>query len=474
MGPGAAPDPGLDLGADFGDLPDLGDDPLPDLGAPGRDPVPVGPGAGLPTGGEGRVLALAQLAAMAANEAGVIRRAQVEVDAADLGVKAADAARWPKLSLVGSLQESNHRTRIAEILGPELAPSLARPLSDIRNDSAFQAGFDVEVPFYRAGLFNAVEDVAREDAAIARLRHLQSVESVLLATVELYLDLLLADAGIAVEGAREKAAAAQQEEAVAGASTDFVRSSLALEYELQASRARGKALELAQARALTYQRLAALLGKEGETAFEPARRFDLKPGPATPAAAGEAAMKGNLEVRIRMAEAAKASRRVAAAASGSHPSVDMAYRWRHASPNYSDRVDADWWEAVVKVDYAAFDGGKTRFSTRKAREEAKAADLLVAETARRAAYEARAAHEAEGRSRAEARRAAATVELARRHVRAVQDRTDGAKLTASDAAKARVALLAAQLEEFRLLAEAVRARARIHALTGQLTLDKFE
>ncbi len=466
----------IEAGADFGDLPDLAPDPLPSLDDDGVLGSGItgggtrGPPAGAP---QGPVLTLADVATRAVAEAAAVKRTRDLVEAARRGIQATDAERWPKVGVSAEFRDSDHRGRIGELLGPELARELERPLSQMRNDNAFVAGFDIKAPLYRAGLFEAREETARHEAEIARLRHLQTVEAVLVEAVGRYLEVLLREAETGLEEARLQALAAAQGEAVAAAATPEVRDTLALEYELKLARVRGRIATARSAREAARESLGLLLGPEAPAGFRLAQRAEVKPVASAEDAVVGKAKEANLEVRILMEEARKAHRKVGEEASAYFPRVDAEYRFRASTPTHSDHVDTEWWEALVKLDYPLFDGGVARSRKRRARVEGRVADSRVGEAARRAEAEARVAFRREREAEGALSRARGLVDLASRHLRSVQDRVDKGSLKPADQARARVALLSAQLETFRLQAEVLRSRARQQALAGQLVLDKF-
>lgn len=455
----------------LGDIPDLAPSPLPTLGG---EPalLPVAPRAGAPSG-SGPALGLREVAARAVVEAGLIQRSQLEVAARRREIQAADAGRWPKLGVLAYGRDSDHRQRIGEILGPELSRSLERPLAQIRNDSAFVAGFDVKAPLYRGGLFHAREESARAMADRARAQHLQAVEAVLLRAVDSFLHVMLADARVSLERERERALATSQQEEVAAASTPTLRDTLSLEHELKIARVRSRIAQLEGQADLARARLAALLGPDAPTDLALRPSFDVRATGMTPEAFAAQAARGNLQVKVEMAEAKAARRQVEAEASAYLPTVDLDYSYRHSAPNYDDRVTTDWWEAKVRVDYPLFDGGKARAHKRAASKRAEAADLEVREAARRAKDEALVEARREQRFTRELTRVRRLVDLARRHLRAAQDGADSGGRRPSDVARARVALKTAEVEAFEVQAAVVRSRCRQHALAGQLVLDKF-
>lgn len=464
-------DLGDDLGTEFGDIPDLAPDPLPDV----DEPLTVSAGAAAGPRSEapsGPLVGLTELARRALTASGLIKRAERGVRAARRGIEEADAGRWPRLDLVALGRESNHRNRINKVLGPELGPDLSGPLSQIRNDAAFVSGFDVRAPLYRGGLFNAREEIARHDEEIARLRQLQAVENVLLRLTDLYVEVLMSDASVRLGEERERQLSLEQGEKVSRVKEPYVRDQLALESELELARLRTQRATSEAQRDLARARLEALAG-ELDAGFRLDSSFDLAPAPSRREDAVELARRGNLEVRVQVAKANVQKLRVKEVAAGELPRVDLDYQWRHSSPNTVDRVDAAYWYATIRADFPLFDGGRTRARKRQARERSASTDLLVQETVARAAAEAAAAWETERRGRAALSQAQRLVSLARRNARAVQDRVDTGALGAADGARAQVALLQARLETFRAQAEVIRYRGRIHALTGQLALDKF-
>lgn len=463
-------DLGDDLGTDFGDIPDLAPDPLPDVTAP---PLSAGAAAGARSEApSGPLVGLTELAGRALTASGLIKRAEHGVRAARRGIEEADASRWPKLDLVALGRESNHRTRINKVLGAELGPDLSGPLSQIRNDAAFVSGFDVRAPLYRGGLYNAREEIARHDEEVARLRQLQAVENVLLRLTDLYLQVLMSEATVRLDEERERQISLEQGEKVSRVKEPYVRDQLALESELELARLRSQRAGDEAKLDLARARLQALAG-ELDAGFRLESSFDVAPAPSRREDAVDLARRGNLEVRVQVAKANVQKLRVREVAADEQPRVDLDYQWRHSSPNTVDRVDAAYWYATIRADFPLFDGGQTRARKRQARERAASTDLLVQETVERAAAEAAAAWESERRSRAGLSQAQRLVSLARRNARAVQDRVDTGALGPADGARAQVALLQARLEVFKAQAEVVRHRCRIHALTGQLALDKF-
>jgi outer membrane protein TolC len=472
--------PDLDPGGleDLGDLDgddflDLAPDPLPRLDGGSRRERPTGVLPVRPRKPSGPILTLSQMSGEAIAEAGALKRTRAGVAAARRGIQVADAGRWPQVHLKAEGRESNHRDRIGKLLGPDIASDLERPLSQIRNDSAFVGGFDVTTALYRGGLMNAREEEARALADVAHIRHLQSVEAVLREVGDQYLRVLLLETALELEAARLLAELQREEEAVSDADTTYLRDAVALEHELRAARIRSRKASLETRLELARARLSALRGHEAGRSFRLSRRLEVRPAAGSADELAELARKGNLEVRRRMAEAQAARRRIQAEGSRQHPDVDLDWRYRHSSPNDTDGLETDWWEAVVRLDYPLFDGGRTRARKRRAGHLSDAADVAVREAARAAGDRARSAFTREARLDATLQPAQRLVELAARHHRAVRDRVDRGGATPSDVATARVALLASQLEAFRVQAEVVRTRILQHALAGQLTLDQL-
>lgn len=486
-------DLGGDLGGDLDDLGgDLGDDDfggdLDDLGTGVEGEISPGdrslfqelsPGEPVQAGGAtaeaptGVLIGLRELASRALAGAGVVKRAEHGVRAARRAVEEADSAQWPTVRLMAEGRNSNHRDRIGRLLGSELSQNFQTPLAQLGHDSAFLAGVDVSAPLYRGGLWGAQEKMARSQGEVARLRQLQAVETTLLRLVDLYLDLLLAESSLGLETQREKQAALAQGEKLSRARDRFARDELALESELALRRIRARKARREGQRDLIRSRIRALVGDSLSESFRLERSFDVLPVGTRLEEVLDRARRGNLEVRVQLARAQVARERVVEAASDEMPEVNLDYRYRHAAPTYRDGIDSSYWRAALRLDVPLFDGGRTRARKRQARERRKGAELLVQETIARVEAEVRAAFLREARARAGLQQARDLVSLARRHSRAVQDRVDGGTLGPQAGVAAQTPLMEARLEAFRVQAEVIRARCRVHALTGELVLDKF-
>jgi outer membrane protein TolC len=418
-------------------------------------------------------MGLRELAGRAVVAAGVVKRAEHGVRAARRAVEEADAAQWPTLKLMAEGRNSNHRDRIARVLGPELAPVWKQPLSTINNDDTLLTGFDVTAPLYRGGLWGAREKIAREDARIAKLRQLQAVEGTLLRLVDLYLEVLLTEAAVSLETERERLVASEQGAKVSRAGDAFARSQMTLDSELELARIRARRDRRVSKMDLARGRLNALVGGNLETAYQLQKSFDVQAVGGDIQALVARARRGNLEVRVQVARAAMTRERVVEVTAADMPEVNFDYRYRYSSPTLRDAADSAYWKAAIRLDVPLFDGGRNRARKLQAREQRRGADLYVQELMAQVEAEVRAASRREARARGSLTKAQALVALARRNSRAVQDRVDGGNLGKVEAARAQVALLQARLEAFRVQAEVIRVRCRIHALAGDLVLDKF-
>jgi outer membrane protein len=378
------------------------------------------------------------------------------------------AGRQPIVSLAGGYTRTNHVTEFAIALP-------GAPLQVIYPDipDNYRSRLDVQWPIYTAGRVDALERAARaereatgEDLAAAR-----------------------ADLRLEITRAFWALVTARESEQVVNRSLDSIdahvrdlRSRLAqgfippndvLSAEAQQSRQRLLAIEAGNLRGISEAELLRLLGADAPERIEPAAT--LAPPGATNAGEVEALVaqaRGQRPERRALEDRAAAAReRIAVAQSESRPQVAVTGGYDYSRPNprifpRSTRWE-DSWDVSVNASWSIWDGGRSRADRAEAAATARAAESRVLELDRQITFEVRQRRLEVDSSRAAIPTAADGVRAAAEAFRVVGERFRAGVATNTDVLDAESALLQAELDQTRALANARLADARLARAVGQ-------
>ena len=388
-------------------------------------------------------------------------------EAARAAEDAGRAAAGPQLALLAGYTRTNHVDEFG-------VPAPNGPLRVIYPDvpDNYRSRIDLQWPIYTAGRPAALTRAAGAEAdAVAQDR--------VTAGADLKLD--ITRAYWAVITTRASAAVLQEALGRIGAHLTDVQNQLnvglvppsdLLSVEAQQARQRMLLIEAQNIVSTVEADLRRLVGLPPDTPIEPADRLESPPpSPEGSVALVDAALTNRSERKALEIRIAAAGERSTAAEAGRHPVVAAAggYDLAHPNPRIFPR-QADWkpsWDVGLNVSWSLWDGGRVQAdlaqaeANRRAAEQRledfdstvevdvrqRAADLVSAQASIVAAEEA-------VRSAAEARRV-------------ISERFSVGVATSTDALDAQVALLQAELDRTRALANARLAAARLDRALGR-------
>jgi outer membrane protein TolC len=407
--------------------------------------------------------------AIAAGLANSQRIAELEARSAAAAATEASrgAARQPIVSVLGGYTRTNHVTEFG-ISVPGLPPRVIYP--DIPDN--YRARLDVQWPIYTAGRVDALERAARAERQASQ-------EDLAAARADLRLE--ITRAFWALVTARESEQVVTRSLASIDAHVRDLQSRLEqglippndlLSAQAQQSRQRLLSIEAGSQRGIAEADLRRLLGTDGPEPLVPAGSLEPPDVPVPAAETLVARALGQRPERRALAERAGAAReRIAAASAASLPQVAVAGGYDYARPNPRifprSRTWDDSWDVSVNATWALWDGGRSRADRTEAAATARAAEARVLDFDRQATFEVRQRRLEVESSRAAISTAAEGVRAAEEAFRVVGERFNAGVATNTDVLEAEAALLQAQLDRTRALANARLADARLARATGQ-------
>ena len=395
-----------------------------------------------------------------------------ELEARELGARATidirAAAERPNIVASAGYTRTNH---VDEFTIPSGIPGISRLLYPDVPDN-WRTRIDLQWPIYTAGRLDAFERAARADASAAGADVATARADLRLEVARAFWALVTARSSVevlerAVERAQSHVADVKQR-----LSAGIVPPNEVASAEAQESRQRMLLIEAQNQRDVVASELARLIGETVLRPVEPVDSLDLGAARAaeldtlvTEARAARAERQG-LEHRIEAAE----QRRVAAAAA-TKPTIGVGGGYDFARPNpkifpRADRWD-DSWDASVNVTWSLWDGGRARA------EVAEAAAAVTAVRQRLAEFDSVVALEVRQRlleiesGRAAVAAAADAVRSAEEARRVVAERFAAGVVTHTEVLDAQLALLQAELDRTRALANVRLAEARLARAAGR-------
>ena len=387
--------------------------------------------------------------------------------AAVAAAEGSGAAQKPIVTTQLGYQRTNHVDEFG-FLTPEGGISLIYP--DVPDN--YRARIELQWPIYTGGRLQALERAARAEAEFSGQE---------LGTARADLKLEVTRAFWALLTARESAHVLEEAVRRVDAQLADVRSRFdaglvppneVLSVEAERARQAVFLIEAKNLAAVTEADLARLIGA-GDGAISLAAVLEPPGAPQIPdpaallteARTGRTERTG-LEIRTRIA-----AERETAALAGRLPAVSLVTGFDYTRPNprIIPRVD-EWrhsWDVAVNISWTAWDAGRTRF------EVAEAASLKEATRERLAEFDSTLALEIRQRTldvdstRAQIGAASEGVRAATEARRVVQERFAAGVATSTDLLDAQVALLQAELDRTRALANARLASARLDRALGR-------
>jgi outer membrane protein TolC len=394
-----------------------------------------------------------------------------ELEARQEGAEAVEAgsvaATMPLVGLIGGYTRTNH---VQEFGVAQPGQPLRVIYPDVPDNVHLR--LDLQWPIYSGGRTDALRRAARaeRDAAGADVAAARS---------DLRLEITRAFWALVTAGEAEQVLARSLESMAAHVSDlrsrleqGLIPPSELLSVEAQQSRQRLVAIEARNTRATVEADLRRLLGIEGEGRIEPVAALEL-PEAAEMAsdvliadARAHRAERRALERRVEASEA-----RASAASASKLPQVGVAggYDYARPNPHIFPRIGEwrDSWNVSVNVSWQLWDGGRRHAEEAAAAAGARAAASRVVEFDRQTAFEVRQRRLEVDSSRAAIAAASDGVRSATEARRVLGERFSAGVATSSELLDAEVAMLEAELDRTRALANARLAEARLARAVGK-------
>lgn len=392
---------------------------------------------------------------------------QARVDIAAAAEQGRAAADKPTLSLLGGYTRTNHVTEFV-IPVPGQAPRVVYP--DIPDN--FRTRLDFNWPIYTGGRADALERAARAE------RHAAGAD----------LDAARADLRLEITRAFWALVTAAETEAVlvhALASLDahvrdlrvrleqgLIPPNDLLSAEAQRSRQRLLAIEARNARGTVEADLRRLTGIESDARIEPVTAADTTATPARDLAAlVREALAARPERRALVDRAAAARERVQASDAGRLPqlALNSGYDYARPNPRIFPRAGEwdDSWDVSINASWMLWDGGRRAAERAEAAAGVRALEARAADFDRQVTFEVRQ-RVLDGESAVAAIEAAEDgVRAAREARRVIGERYNAGVATSTDLLDAETAVLQAELDRTRAIANARLAQARLNRALGR-------
>jgi len=387
------------------------------------------------------------------------------VDAAAAVQASREAAERPLVSALAGYTRTNHVEQFVLLSGP--IPRVLYP--DAPNN--YWTRLDLQWPIYSAGRSDALiraagaeRDAATFDVAAARL-------DLRLETTRAFWALITARQTENVVARSLEATDAHLGDLRTRLQQGMIPPNDVLTAEAQRSRQRLLAIEAANLRKIAEADLRRLIGAEGIFAVEPVIAVDAPAlTPDAVAALTEARkQRPERQALARRAEASKDREQAIGATARPQLTVAAGYDVAKPNPHIFPRTDAwrDSWDASVNLTWSLWDGG------RRHAEQAEAQANTRALTARAADFDRQLAFEVEQRT-LDVESAAAAIEPAEEGVRSavearrvVGERYNAGVATTTEMLDAQTAVLQAELDRTRAIANARLAAARLERSVGR-------
>jgi outer membrane protein len=392
---------------------------------------------------------------------------QARREGAEAAEEGRQAAARPLVAIMGGYTRTNHVDEFG-ITVPGLPPRIIYP--DIPDN--LRARLDLQWPVYTGGRTDALERAARAEREAAG-------EDLAAARSDLRLEVTRAFWALVTARETEEVVARslQSMDAHVGDLRSRLEQGLippndVLSAEAQQSRARLLAIEAGNTRAVAEADLRRLLAIDGEGTIEPQATLATA-GAASGPAAGliERARKERPERRALEDRVEGFEARGAAAASAARPQVAVAGGYDYARPNprIFPRIGEwrDSWDVSVNVSWLLWDGGRRRADYAEALAGARGARARVADFDRQVAFEVRQRRLELDSSRAAVAAADDGVRSATEARRVVGERFSLGVAINTEVLDAELAVLEANLDRTRALANVHLAEARLQRAVGR-------
>ena len=386
---------------------------------------------------------------------------------ADAVVDARAAAQRPSVAASAGYTRTNH---VAEFVVPTPTglPGVLYP--DVPNN--YRTRLDLQWPIYSGGRTDALERAARAEASAAAAETSVAQADLRLEVARAFWAVVTADASVRVleEGvARAQAHVTDVRERLRAG---LVPPNEVSSAEAQESRQRMLLIEAQTQRSVVLADLGRLAGADASEVLMPQAQLEEEPEPSTSIGAAIGLARGaRAERTALLLRVESATEQRNAALAGRRPSVAVGGGFDYARPNprifpRADRWE-DSWDLGISVNWSLWDGGRI------AADAAQASGLAEASRQRLAEFDSVLAVEVRQRTleitsgRAAVAAADDAVRAAREAERVVGERFRAGVITQIEVLDAQFALLQAQLDRTRALANVRLAEARLARAMGQ-------
>jgi outer membrane protein TolC len=412
-------------------------------------------------------LSLADAQARALETSHRLAETQARRDVAQAVVDARAAAEKPTVSALAGYMRTNHV--------PEFViPSLIRPSQVIYPDipDNYRTRLDLQWPIYTGGRTDALERAARAEAAAVDAALGVARADLRLETARAFWAVVTAAESVRVLGQGVARAQAHVADVRARFDAGFVPPNEIASAEAQESRERMLLIEARNQQQATAADLARLVGLDPGNAIEPSASLSgaAQQLPAIDALIASARQGRDERVGLQRRIDAAEQQRLAAAA-GRYPTVAVAGGYDYARPNARifPRAEQwkDSWDAAVNLTWPLWDGGRTSADVAQAEGGARAARERLAEfdSVLGVDVRQRALDIESGRAAVDA--ATDAVRAAAEARRVVGERYRAGVISQIEVLDADYALLQAELDRTRTLANLRLAEARLARAIGR-------
>ena len=405
--------------------------------------------------------------AMAAQASHRLAESRARATAAEAGVAARDAADRPSIAALAGYTRTNHVTEFV-VPGPTGVPRVLYP--DAPDN--YRTRLDLQWPIYSGGRTDALEQAARAEAAAAGADVASAEADLRLETTRAFWALVTARATVGVLEEAVTRAEAQLSDARQRFAAGLVPPNDTASAEAQLSRQQMLLVEAQNQRDAASADLARLVGVDAARPVEPVATLDLAaPSAQDIPALVAAARRSRTEMTALQRRVDAAAAQQAAAHAGRHLTVAIAGGVDYARPNpkifpREDRWQ-DAWDAGVNASLPLWDGGRTAADVAQASSMAEAARQRLAEFESQLTVDVRQRALDIQSGRAAVTAADAGVRAAAEARRVVGERYRAGVISQTEVLEAEVALLQAQLDRTRALANVHLAEARLARAVGR-------
>jgi outer membrane protein TolC len=392
---------------------------------------------------------------------------QARLEAAEAAEAGRRAAEQPSLALQGGYTRTNHVDEFI-IAQPGQPPRVLYP--DIPDN--VRARLDLQWPIYTGGRGDALVRAARAERDAAGADLAASRADLRLEIARAFWALVTADDTASVLDASLRSMDAHVRDLAVRLEQGLIPPNELLSAQAQQSRQRMLAIEARNTRAITEADLRRLLGVDGDERIEPDVALDGPRDTAVPVERLAADARGQRPERRALEQRASAAQsREDAVASASRPqlAVTAGYDYARPNPRIFPRSGAwhDSWDVSINATWLLWDGGRRAAERAEAAAVTRAAETRVREFDRLVAFEVRQRWLEVDSSRAAIAAAEDGVRAAVEARRVVGERYTAGVATSTDVLDAETAVLQAQLDRTRAVANARLAEARLRRAVGQ-------